>query len=397
MIRIRRVDQLGFYEFFAGGGMARQGLGEGWTCLFANDIDPMKAAAYAENFGRDHLACRDVASLSPEDLPGRARLVWASFPCQDLSLAGEGRGLGPALGEGRSRSGAFWPFMRLVGRLAQDGRASDLLVLENVLGLLSSRGGADFEALIAAVAAAGYDVGALVIDARLFLPQSRPRLFVVALRQGVEAPAALRRRGPSPLFHPPALIAGEARLPTTLRRRWIWWDLHGPASAPLALEDVIDEAPPAALAEAEALEAARLLAAMTPANQAKVAAALAAGGRRVGALYKRTRTLPDGARVVRAEVRFDSIAGCLRTPAGGSSRQTLLIAEDGRLRARLISAREAARLMGLPDSYRLPPRYTDAYHLAGDGVAVPVVRHLARGLLEPLAAAAARTPALAAS
>jgi DNA (cytosine-5)-methyltransferase 1 len=85
-------------------------------------------------------------------------------------------------------------------------------------------------------------------------------------------------------------------------------------------------------------------------------------------------------------VRFDDISGCLRTPAGGSSRQTLIVVEDGKVRSRLLSSREAARLMGLPDTYKLPQNYNEAYHLAGDGVVVPVVRHLAAHLLEPLLA-----------
>ena len=115
----------------------------------------------------------------------------------------------------------------------------------------------------------------------------------------------------------------------------------------------------------------------------------------VGALYRRTRRDAEGARVQRAEVRFDGVAGCLRTPAGGSSRQSLLVVEKGRIRARLLSGREAARLMGLPEDYRLPTGYTDAYHLLGDGVAAPVVRFLAQHLLEPLAGCPA-APLLAA-
>ena len=87
-----------------------------------------------------------------------------------------------------------------------------------------------------------------------------------------------------------------------------------------------------------------------------------------------------------AEVRFDGLAGCLRTPRGGSSRQAIVVVEDGRVRSRLLSSREAARLMGLPDSYRLPATATAALHVAGDGVAVPVVRWLAAELLEPLLA-----------
>ena len=54
---------LGYYEFFAGGGMARAGLGSDWTCLFANDIDPKKAFSYATNWGEQQVVVRDVAHL----------------------------------------------------------------------------------------------------------------------------------------------------------------------------------------------------------------------------------------------------------------------------------------------------------------------------------------------
>jgi DNA (cytosine-5)-methyltransferase 1 len=74
----------------------------------------------------------------------------------------------------------------------------------------------------------------------------------------------------------------------------------------------------------------------------------------------------------------------LRTPLGGSSRQTILVVDGENVRSRLLSPREAARLMGLPDSYRLPEKYNEAYHLAGDGLAAPVVRFLAEKILEPL-------------
>jgi DNA (cytosine-5)-methyltransferase 1 len=104
----------------------------------------------------------------------------------------------------------------------------------------------------------------------------------------------------------------------------------------------------------------------------------------VGAVYRRTRPDEHGVSRQRAEVRFDDLAGCLRTPAGGSSRQTILIVEEKSVRSRLLSVREAARLMGLRDDYVLPTRYNDAYHVCGDGVCVPVVRHIAAHILEPI-------------
>lgn len=373
-----------FYEFFAGGGMARAGLGPGWDCAFANDFDPRKAAAYRDNWGADHLVCGDVGALSPADLPGRADLAWASFPCQDLSLAGARAGLGGP--EAATRSGTFWSFWRLMTALRAEGRAPRLVALENVPGLLRSHGGRDFAALCAALAAGGWRVGALAVDAAEFLPQSRPRIFVLAADARLPIPPALTAPGPDPRRHPRALCEAQAALGPEAAAAWVWWRL--PAAPPriLALADLVEETPAGVCWNAEA-KTDRLLALMAPLHRARVAEAQAAGGRQVGAVYRRTRPGPDGPRQ-RAEVRFDGAAGCLRTPAGGSSRQTLLVVEGARIRSRLLSPREAARLMGLPETYRLPARYSEAYHLAGDGVAAPVVRFLAAHLLEPLLAAA---------
>jgi hypothetical protein len=87
-------SQLNWYEFFAGGGMARLGLGAKWNCVFSNDWCEKKASAYRAFFGpSEQLKVSDVAKLALRDLPGAPDLVWASFPCQDLSLAGAGAGL----------------------------------------------------------------------------------------------------------------------------------------------------------------------------------------------------------------------------------------------------------------------------------------------------------------
>jgi DNA (cytosine-5)-methyltransferase 1 len=124
---------------------------------------------------------------------------------------------------------------------------------------------------------------------------------------------------------------------------------------------------------------------MSPANLQKVRKAQAYGKRIAGTVYKRIRRDANGAKVQRAEVRFDQVGGCLRTPVGGSSRQLLLLVQGQALRSRLLSSREAARLMGLPETYRLPDKYNEAYHVAGDGLAVPVVEWLEKQLLRRLA------------
>ncbi|MDD2868623.1 DNA cytosine methyltransferase [Neomegalonema sp.] len=371
-----------FYEFFAGGGMARAGLGPGWRCLLANDFDPRKAASYRENWGEGgEFRLGDVAALTPQEAPGRADLAWASFPCQDLSVAGAGGGLKGA------RSGSFHPFWRLIEALGAEGRGPRIVALENVLGTLGSHGGADFAALCGALAQGGYRFGALAMDAALFLPQSRPRLFLIGAREEIHIPEALLGAGPQAPFHTPALRRAAAALPLQTRRKLLWWRPPPPPTRSLVLADLIEEAPGLPWDSPE--ETGKLLAMMAEPHRAKVAAAQAEGLRRVGTLYKRTRRDPGtGGKIQRAEIRFDGLAGCLRTPAGGSSRQTILVVEGESLRSRLLSPRETARLMGLDDAYRLPPTQGAAYHLTGDGVAAPVVRHLARHLFEPLLAAA---------
>lgn len=377
---MQRDSGAAVFEFFAGGGMARLGLSDAFEVTFANDFDPAKAAHYDAAFGPGVMRCGDVAALSAKDLPGKAALAWASFPCQDLSLAGARGGLDAP------RSGAFWSFWRLIEALDAEGRAPPVIALENVVGLLTSRGGADFAALAATLAGRGYWFGALVLDAAAFVPQSRPRLFVVASR--VRPPTALVAPTPEAAFGAGPVAARISALPDTVRDRAVWWATPAPPSRNTSLADLLDDTPCGVCWNTPA-KTQTLLAMMSPRQRAAVEARRAAGGRHVGALFRRVR-VEDGRKVQRAEARFDGLAGCLRTPAGGSSRQTLLVIEDGAIRSRLISPREAARLMGLPDTYPLPASQTAALHLLGDGVAAPVVRWLAAHLLAPLAQAATR-------
>lgn len=370
-----------FYEFFAGGGMARAGLGPDWQCLLANDFDPKKAASYAANWGDDHLRVGDVAALTTADLPAGADLAWASFPCQDLSLAGAGAGL-----KG-DRSGTFWPFWKLIKALGDEDRAPRLVVLENVCGALSSHDGKDFAAISSALSNNGYRFGAVVINAVHFLPQSRPRLFIIGVRKSSPIPRALIASGPEGEWHPSALVEAYSKLSKRAQSSWEWWHLPAPPARTSIFADLVEDEPHGVTWHTAA-ETKKLLGMMNPLNLAKVEGAKKAGGRQVGTIYKRTRADgPNGEKVQRAEIRFDDVAGCLRTPTGGSSRQTIMVIEGKRVRSRLLSPREAARLMGLPDTYALPKNYNDAYHLAGDGVAVPVVRFLAEHILEPLLAA----------
>jgi DNA (cytosine-5)-methyltransferase 1 len=377
---MRPTEPVTFLEFFAGGGMARAGLGARWRCVFANDFNLKKAAAYQMNWGVDgfcpELQQGDVRKVKAADLPD-ADLAWASFPCQDLSLAGGGAGLN---GE---RSGTFYPFWDVMRALVDMNRGPRVIALENVTGALTSHAGKDFSAICGAFADADYRFGAVVIDAALFVPHSRPRLFVVGVRSDVPVPGSLLAPEALAPFHTRGLRHAVDLLPRTTRDAWLWWNLPVPAHRTSTFAGLVEENPPD-VAWHTKKETTTLLGMMSPINLAKVDAAQRAGRRVVGGIYKRTRPDESGEKVQRAEVRFDDVAGCLRTPAGGSSRQTILVVDGDRVRSRLISSRETARLMGLDETYRLPTRYNEAYHLTGDGVAVPVVRYLARHLFEPV-------------
>ena len=390
---------LTFYEFFAGGGMARAGLGSGWTCVFANDFDPDKAHAYRANWGDADFHAGDLAAIGAEKLPGQADLAWASFPCQDLSLAGSGRGMGEAGDEVFTRSGAFWLFHSKMRALREEGRAPRAIVLENVVGVMTSHGKRDFRAIVASLGDLGYRTGALLVDARWFTPQSRPRVFFVALDKalfesiGRDAAllSCLAAEAGDPQWTSPALLAAQQALPPDLQANWVWWRLPPPPRRNMELADILEESPAdAPWRDAEATK--RLLGLMAPPHREKIRQAQQDrrqdGRASVGAVYRRTRGDGKGGKTQRAEVRFDGIAGCLRTPGGGSSRQTLLEVRGETIRSRLLSSREAARLMGLPDSYVLPVTSSKAYKLCGDGLCVPVIRHIAEHLVQRLLMAA---------
>jgi DNA (cytosine-5)-methyltransferase 1 len=258
---------------------------------------------------------------------------------------------------------------------------------------LTSHDGKDFSKICAEFEQAGYAVGAVVVDAALFVPQSRPRLFIIGVKD-VDIPKGLIAPSPMTPWHTGALKTAYENLSAKTKAAWVWWSIPTPALRKLKFADVIEENPDS-VEWFTAEETRKLLGMMSDINRAKVLEAKRQGRKIIGGVYKRTRPNENGRKVQRAEVRFDDMSGCLRTPAGGSSRQVVVVVDGQSVKARLISSRETARLMGLPDDYRLPENYNEAYHLTGDGVVVPVVRHLADNIFEPLLKAAMRTTAAA--
>ena len=345
-----------FLEFFAGSGLVAQGLSQFFKPAWANDICEKKAAVYTANHGKKHFHSGSIADVNGADLP-QAVLSWASFPCQDLSLAGLTAGIHA------ERSGLVWQWLRIMDEMP---KRPPFLVAENVTGLISADGGIHYRALHEALRKKGYIVGAVMLDASLWVPHSRQRVFVIAVEKGAKIPANLIDTGPN-WAHSDTLVKAAEGL-----KGWVWWKMPEPSKRKITLSDVIewDAACDPPKASAKKLG-------MIPSSHwerlSQEAVTVAPG-------YKRTR---KGNQVL--ELRFDDIAGCLRTAQGGSSRQVIVLKRGKRIDTRLLTVREAARLMGAPESYKLPGSYNDGYTAMGDAVAVPVARYLAKHLLSHLA------------
>lgn len=360
-------------DFFAGSGLTTQGLKDFFRVIWANDICPKKAEVYLANHtaiksttvtsyeaksmenGTKTFSLVDIATIEGKYFP-KVSLSWASFPCQDLSLAGKLKGID---GE---RSGTVWHWLRIMEEMIE---RPDVLVAENVTGLLSSSNGKHYRALHVKLVERGYKVGPLVLNAASWLPHSRLRVFIVAVKDSVDITGLNLSEPDWP--HTTSAIKASQGLDNL-----VWWKLPKPKKRSKNLADIIEFDAPV-----ENLKASQKTLRLIPKSH-KDKLDKTINQLRAIPGYKRTREQQV------LELRFDGIAGCLRTPQGGSSRQWLILKPNGHYLSRLITVREAARLMGAPDSYLLPGGYNDGYRAMGDAVAVPVVRHLAKHLLIPL-------------
>ncbi len=363
-------------EFFAGVGLARMGLEKaGLNVVWANDLSPDKHEMYSGHFQdkHDHYVLQDIRKVAENPyragMPRKLGLAWASFPCTDLSLAGGRAGLAG------KHSGTFWDFTAILDKLGE-GRPP-VVALENVNGFATSHGSEDLRMAIRELNRLGYSVDVLTLDARSWVPQSRPRLFLVGTQEipeeepDTERDAVLRPRWLDHIFQDQTLRTHRADLPSPPVHRskgWtelvtrnptvaeaVWWDEQRQKKFESELSDI----------------------------QLKRITALQAEGSVVyRTAYRRTRNGKPA-----WEIRKDDIAGCLRTTGGGSSKQAVVrIAPDG-LRVRWMTAREYACLMGAKD-YVLPSRTNQALMGFGDAVCVDAVAWLGKRYLKPLIEAA---------
>lgn len=356
-------------EFFAGIGLMRIGLEQaGWNVVWANDIDDDKMRMYQGHFKNDraHFQLGDVHELPPDEIPTVA-LATASFPCNDLSLAGARRGLAG------QHSGAFWGFVDALKGMGN--RRPSLVMLENVAGFLTSHDGSDFRDACLALNELGYSVDAFIIDAALFVPQSRQRLFLIGKKD---------RRKADRVAETPSFYQSQCR-PRALADFILWnpdirWSLRGLppiVKAKTALRDILEDLPANSAYWWSKERSAYLLSQMSEKHRAVANQMIAGKELSCGTVFRRVRHEKS-----MAELRTDGIAGCLRTPRGGSGRQILFVAGKGRYAVRLLTPRECSRLMGA-DDFRITVPLNQALFGFGDAVCVPVIHWIAKNYLTP--------------
>lgn len=362
-------------EFFAGVGLAHFGLEKaGWSIRFANDYAEDKLAFYRENFDSSQLTLdqRDIHKIKCKDVPSVC-LATACFPCTDLSLAGAQRGLEPG-----TESSAYLKFTHLLSQMKS--RRPPFVLLENVVGMLHSRNGKDFRICLQQLSDAGYSVDPFVLDAKWFVPHSRPRLFVVAVRNDLEPEGHIDgdRVADAATLRPERLtdfITDNPDLPWSLRL------LPLPAKRSIRLDQIIEKIPKDDPRWWSKARVKKLYDQMSQQHRKEVRLMLKSRRPKYATVFRRMRYGRS-----MAELRTDGLAGCLRTPKGGSARQILFQASNGTYSARLLTPSECARLMGA-DSIRIPKTVSvnSALFAFGDGVCVPVVTWIANNYLNPLA------------
>jgi len=353
-------------EFFAGIGLMRLGLEEaGWNILIANDIDPLKRKFYEDNFNGDdyHFILEDIHNLTSTQIPS-AILATASFPCTDLSLAGRRAGL-----DGR-HSSAFWGFVNIIKGLGAG--KPPLILLENVTGFLTSNNGKDFENALLALNALGYAVDAFIVNAAHFVPQSRVRLFIIGKLSElshIESQVNLFESELRPMKLL-AFINSHPKINWSIRT-----DLPKFPKLKTTLKAIVEDLPKDSALWFNRERTAYFLNQTFDRHKSKIIEQKKKPHYEYYTAFRRVR---NGKSM--AEVRFDGIAGCLRTPKGGSARQMLLEVGKGEINIRLLTPRECARLMGAKD-FIISGTSNEALFGFGDAVCVPVVTWIAQNYL----------------
>jgi DNA (cytosine-5)-methyltransferase 1 len=244
-------------------------------------------------------------------------------------------------------------------------RRPRLIMLENVLGFLMKHGGRDLEKALLALNELGYAMDAVILNAVHWVPQSRARLFLIGKQKKTKS---------SKLLVPVSRVRPRPLADFILEHRNIRWDIHELPALPeprLSLADIVED-----LADDDPhwwnkKRATYFMNQLSERHSAEAQKMIKGECTSYATAFRRVRNEKS-----MAELRTDGIAGCLRTPRGGSGRQILFKAGLGKYQVRLLTARECARLQGVPESYSIDVALNQALFGFGDAVCVPTIEWL---------------------
>jgi DNA (cytosine-5)-methyltransferase 1 len=308
----------------------------GGECVFTSEWNDFSKKTYVENFGDRHPFVGDIVPFPVEDVPDHDVLL-AGFPCQPFSIAGVSKknSLGRPHGfECTTQGTLFFDVARIIA-----AKRPKAFLLENVKNLLSHDQGNTFRVILQTLRdELGYDVHHRIIDGQHFTPQHRERIIIIGFREKTGFSwndLQLPDEGPrlSSILH--RTDGTESVLPWDGDR---YFDHNRQAVQPRYT--------------------------LTPKLWAYLQA-YAEKHRAAGNGFGFGLVTPDSvARTLSARYYKD-----------GSE---ILVSQGSRKRPRRLTPRECARLMGFPDTFRIPVSDTQAYRQFGNSVVMPVMREVAR-------------------
>nr|WP_234480504.1 DNA (cytosine-5-)-methyltransferase [Paraburkholderia aspalathi] len=334
--------QFRFIDLFAGIGGIRMGFeAHGGDCVFTSEWNDFSTKTYRENYppGGDHALIGDIVSFPAEEVPSHDVLL-GGFPCQPFSIAGVSKknALGRPHGfECTTQGTLFFDVARIIA-----AKRPAAFLLENVKNLLSHDKGRTFDVILQTLRdELGYEVHYRVVDGQHFTPQHRERIIIVGFRG---------------------------------KTSFSWDDLRLPESGP-RLGSILhrtDGSEPVLPWDHDrffdhASKRVQPKYTLTP-NLWTYLQNYAAKHRAAGNGFGFGMAYPDSVtRTLSARYHKD-----------GSE---ILVYQGEQLRPRRLTPRECARLMGFPDTFRIPVSDTQAYRQFGNSVVMPVMREVARIML----------------
>ncbi|WP_296659867.1 DNA (cytosine-5-)-methyltransferase [Paraburkholderia sp.] len=341
-----------FVDLFAGIGGIRLGFeAQGGECVFTSEWNPFSNKTYLENHGDRHAITGDITIVPAADIPDHDVLL-AGFPCQPFSIAGVSKknALGRPHGfECTTQGTLFFDVARIIAE-----KRPAAFLLENVKNLLSHDRGRTFDVILQVLRdELGYDVHYRVIDGRHFTPQHRERIIIAGFRE----PAAFT-------WDALALPEEGPRLASILHRT--------------------DGTEPVLPADGDRFFDHR-------ARRVQPKYTLTPGLWQYLQQYaEKHRAAGNGFGYGLAFPHSVTRTLSARYHKDGSE---ILVHQGEGVRPRRLTPRECARLMGFPDTFRIPVSDTQAYRQFGNSVVMPVMREVARTMMPHLDAALGRAGA----